>query len=215
MSIHFEREIEKLQEEILDLGNLVRENLDLALQAVTEGNTKICQLVVENDQQINTREIEVEEECLKILALHQPVASSLRYVIACLKINNDLERIGDLAVNIAQQTSTLTDDYKLVIDFTEMADLAKEMLRLSLNALVKMNLEDASKTIELEETLDALHVNNYGIIGSIAEEKPKRIQPLMRHIAISRYIERIGDHCTNIAEDVEYMINGKITRHQH
>lgn len=215
MSIHFQREVGKLQTEILALGELVQTNLDNALEAVTEGNTELCRQVIETDTEVNRKEIEVEEECLKILALHQPVASSLRYVIACLKINNDLERIGDLAVNIAQQTRDLTDDYKLVIDFTQMANLAKKMLSLSLQALVESDLKAASETLVLEEKLDGLHVANYGIIGDIAQSKPNRIQPLMRHVAISRYIERIGDHCTHIAEDVEYMINGKIMRHLH
>lgn len=215
MSIHFEREIQKLNTEILNLGEIVKRSVHDALEAVTEGDNSKCQQVIEGDFLVNKLEIEVEEECLKILALHQPVAGALRYVVACLKINNDLERIGDLAVNIAQQTQTLTDDYKLVIDFSEMAKITEEMLILSLDALIHEKLDNVSKVVYLEDKLNQLHIDNYGVIAKIGEEKPKRIKYLMRHMAISRYLERIGDHCTNIAEDVEYMINGKIMRHLH
>lgn len=215
MTLHFDREISKLTSKIQFLGEIVQSRLLLSLEAITQGDLSKVESIIEGDKEINDLEIEVEEECLKILALHQPVASSLRYVIACLKINAELERIGDLAVKIAQQTQEITEDNKLLIDFDKMASISLKMLQLALESLLEKNLNPVSEVLDLETKLDAYHHSNYDTISELMEAQKAGFLPMVRHIAISRSFERIGDHCTNIAENVEYMINGKIMRHIH
>jgi phosphate transport system protein len=215
MTVHFDREINRLTSKIQFLGEIVQSRMLLALEAIMEKDLSKVESIIEGDKEVNDLEIEVEEECLKILALHQPVASSLRYVIACLKINTELEKIGDLAVKIAQQTHEIAEGYQMSIDFEKMASMTFEMLKLSLEALTNEDLEPVSKVLSLEDKLDDLHQENYVIISKLAEQDSSSFLGYVRHVAISRSFERIGDHCTNIAEHVEYMINGKIMRHLH
>jgi len=171
--------------------------------------------VIEQDRQIDRMEIDVEEECLKILALHQPVAIDLRFIVAVLKINNDLERIGDLAANIAQRAAFLSqrDRISIPFDFAGMAAKTQAMLRDALNALVEMDAEVALGVCARDDEVDEIDRQMYSQVEAAILQHPEYIDSLINLLGVSRQLERIADHATNIAEDVIYMIKGEIVRH--
>jgi len=158
----------------------------------------------------------VEEECLKILALHQPVARDLRYIVTVLKMNNDLERIGDLAKNCAQQSVHVAEQRGLVIpyDLKGMAEKVQKMLQCSLDALVESDSLLARKVLEADDEVDAIDAQMYPDVQAAIREHPEQMQSLIRLLKVAQNLERIGDHATNIAEDVIYMIEGNIVRHR-
>lgn len=210
------KEIEKLKKQILSLGAAVEEALRLAVRSVETREDTIARRVIDSDFEIDRMEVELEEECLKVLALHQPVATDLRFIIAVLKINSDLERIGDLAVNIAEHSLYFASRSPIDVpfDFTAMSEKAKVMLQESLNALVEMDTGRAKKVCLLDDEVDALNREMYLKVEEAMEKKRGQIETLMHFIGVSRHIERIADHATNIAEDVIYMIDGQIIRHR-
>jgi phosphate transport system protein len=161
-------------------------------------------------------EVEVEESCLKILALYQPVAIDLRFIIAVLKINNDLERVGDLAVNIAERAIFLATqpEVNVELDFTTMAVKTQEMLKKSLDALVNLNAGLAREVCACDDEIDAINRQMYLTVQDAMNTHPDQIEPLTHLLSASRHLERIADHATNIAEDVIYMIEGEIVRHK-
>ena len=171
--------------------------------------------VIENDIEIDQTEIDVEEECLKILALHQPVAIDLRFIVAVLKMNNDLERIGDLAVNIAERALLLNEQVKIdfPFDFSGIAEKTQRMLRSSLDAMVNLNPPLAREVCALDDEVDAINRKMYDQVKAAIQEHPENVDSLIALLSVSRYLERIADHATNIAEDVLYMIEGHIARH--
>ena len=176
----------------------------------------MAELIIENDEKIDQLEVEVEEDCLKILALHQPVAIDLRYIIAVLKINNDLERIADLAVNIASRTKFLAEKSTITLPgslFT-IAEKVEYMLKMSLDSLVKSDTKKAKSVLVADDEVDDLHSKMYKIAREEIESDQSKIDQWFNVIAISRYLERAADHTTNIAEDVIYLVDGDITRHQ-
>ncbi|NQV36440.1 MAG: phosphate signaling complex protein PhoU [Candidatus Marinimicrobia bacterium] len=215
MTIQFEREIIRLKKSILFLGSMVEDSLDMAMVSISEYDCALAQKIIDYDKDIDLKEIEIEEDCLKILALHQPVAIDLRFVISVLKINNDLERIGDLATSIAERILKLTNTKKLTIPqiIFSMATSAKGMVKNSLDALVNMDSELAEDVIKSDNEVDRLHSSMYDYIYSKFTDDLDKTPEWMEVLAISRYLERIADHATNIAEDVIYLINGKIVRH--
>jgi phosphate transport system protein len=161
-------------------------------------------------------EVEVEESCLKILALHQPVATDLRFIIAVLKINNDLERVGDLAVNIAERALFLAaqPETKIDFDFTSMVVRTQEMLKKSLDVLVNLNARLAYEVCAFDDEIDAMNRQMYLIVQEAMNAHPEQVEHLLHLLSASRHLERIADHATNIAEDVIYMIKGEIVRHK-
>ena len=217
MSMHLIREVERLKRQILALGGTVEERLRMAVKSVEDRDAKLASKVIAADVEIDEKEVDVEEECLKILALHQPVASDLRFIIAVLKINNDIERIGDLAVSVAERTLLLVQKKKpeSLVDFTRMADLAQEMLRKSLDALVNLNAGAARGVCADDDRLDQMNRDVYEIVkeGIGKEGSPDNISSMICLLSIARSLERIGDHATNIAEDVVYLVEGHIVRH--
>ncbi len=217
MNQHLQREIEKLKKNIMIIGTLVEESLRDSIKAVIERNTTQAQTIIKDDSIIDDKEVELEEECLKILALHQPVAIDLRYIISVLKINNDLERIGDLAVNIAERAVHLTSQPPINIPETipRMANIVQNMLKDSLDALVNMDTIRAGEVCESDDEVDDLLNGMFPLVQSMIEEEPERIDTSLQLLSISRYLERAADHCTNIAEDVEYLVDGKIRRHSY
>lgn len=217
MHQHLHREIEKLKKKIMIVGTLVEESLRDSIKAVIERNTKHAQLIIESDAIVDDKEVELEEECLKILALYQPVAIDLRYIISVLKINNDLERIGDLAVNVAERAVYLTSQPPITIPDTipRMAAIVQDMLKNSLDALVNMDTVIAAKVCESDDEVDDLLDGMYPFIQSMIEQEPEQINIWLQLLSIARYLERAADHCTNIAEDVEYLVNGEIKRHSY
>lgn len=210
-----QKEIDKLKKSILFVGTLVEENFVCAIESINNNDIDSAQEVINKDKEIDLKEIEVEEECLKILALHQPVAIDLRFIIAVLKINNDLERIGDLSCNIAERVITLSKLPQISIpeEIPKMAEIVQQMLKDSLDSLVELDITLAQKVCADDDKVDNLHREMYPFVESKIEEEPDKKTQWIQLLGISRYLERSADHCTNIAEDVEYLINGVIHRH--
>jgi phosphate transport system protein len=208
-------EIERLKKNILSLSAVVEDAVRKAILATERRDPILAQAVIAGDKQIDVLEVELEEECLKILALHQPVAMDLRFIIAVLKINNDLERIGDLAANVAERAVYLADHKDVVPPPTlsELAAKAQEMLHTSLDALVNADTELAKKVLRTDDEVDALHRGMYQRVQQRAKDNPDQIGGIFQWLSVSRYLERIADQATNIAEDVIYMMDGEIIRH--
>jgi len=217
MSVHLQREIDRLKKHLLSLCALVEDQVQMAVRALLERDEQLAHEVERRDLEIDHREVEVEEECLKTLALHQPVAIDLRLVIAVLKINNDLERIGDLAVNIAHKAAAFAAETPMEIpfDITGMWEKTQGMLRDSLDALVNMDAKLAGTVCARDDEVDRRkHEIRLGI-EELIRQNPERVCPLLRLLAVSRNLERIADCATNIAEDVVYMAEGRIIRHSN
>ena len=215
MAKHLQRELEKIKKQILDLGALVEEKVRMAVTAIQERDLDLCQKVIDTDYQVDEMEVEIEEECLKALALHQPVAIDLRFLVAVIKINNDLERIGDEAVNIAQRVESIVkrkvDDR--LFDYGAMADKVKLMLKMSLDALVNMDVDIAFKVVMMDDEVDDKKREAYDRIKEAMKLKPELVGYYINLLLISRHLERLADHTTNIAEEVIYLTEGEIVRH--
>jgi len=182
-----------------------------------EKDKALASKIIEMDREVDQMEIEVEEECLKILALHQPVAVDLRFIVAVLKLNNDLERIGDMAVKISERTIHLCNQnaQEFLIDFSGMAEKVQLMLTKTLDALVNMNPELAYEVCVADDEIDEIHRNTYEIVRDQIKAHPECINFMLDFLSVSGGLERIADHATNIAEDIIYMINGEIVRHHN
>lgn len=217
MTLHYQREVNKLKKLILSVAADVEDNLLCALKSLIDRKRNLAKKVIKNDEKIDMSEIEVEEECLKILALHQPVAVDLRYIIAVLKINNDLERIGDLAVNIAKRSLFLCTQPPIEIPspVIKMATNVKQMLNKSIDALINTDVELANEVCVADEIVDNLHASMYDYLKAEVETSIENFDTKLHLLGISRYLERIADHTTNIAEDVLYMVKGEICRHKY
>lgn len=215
MSVHLQREIERLKKQLLSLCALVEDQVQLAVRALLERDPHMARSVEQRDVEIDHREVEVEEELLKALALHQPVASDLRLIVAALKINNDLERIGDLAVNIARKAAAFASQPPMDIpfDLSGMWEKTQSMLRDSLDALVNLNPGLANDVCARDNEVDRMKREIRLGAESMMAQQPARVPALLTLLAVSRNLERIADHATNIAEDVIYMAEGRIIRH--
>lgn len=216
MPVHLEREIENLKKDILTLAAMVELSVREATLAIQNRDEVLAQRVMGNDIRIDEMEVEIEESCLKTLALHQPVATDLRFIIAVLKINNDLERVGDLAVNVAERAAFLASQPPVDIsfDFVAMARKAQQMLKESLDALVNLSADTARRVCASDDEIDGMNRRMYLIVQDAIRARPQQIESLIHMLSASRHIERIADHATNIAEDVIYMIEGEIVRHK-
>ncbi|MHB9132713.1 MAG: phosphate signaling complex protein PhoU [Armatimonadota bacterium] len=216
MTRHMQREIDKLKKKILTLSAIVEESVQRAVKSVAGYDAQLAEQVIEADEQIDNMEVDVEEECLKILALYQPVAADLRFVVAALKINNDLERIGDLAVNIAERAIFLSANthVQAPLDFAEMFEKSQAMLRMSLDALMNADSSLAHAVNLADDEVDDINRLMYKRVQEQIRHDPEHVEMLINYITISRHLERIADYATNIAEDVIYMIDGEIVRHR-
>lgn len=214
MAGHMQREIEKIKKEILFLGAMVEDRLKKAIFAINTEDLGLAQKVIDTDFEVDEKEIEVEEECLKILALYQPVATDLRFFVAVIKINNDLERIADYASNIAKRFKTSSQDpNRFRYDYTTMADLTAKMLRMSLDALVRMDVDMAYEVRSMDADVNTMRDEAYDSMKKDIQKYPDMVSEIINMYLISRHLERIGDHTTNIAEEVIYLIEGEIIRH--
>ncbi len=215
MSVHLQRAIEKLKKDLLSLCAMVEEQVQMALQALLQREEDLARQVESRDIEIDQREVEVEEECLKTLALHQPVAGDLRFIVAALKINSDLERIGDLAVNVARKAVNFASQMPMEIPFNlaGMGEKTQAMLRDSLDALVNLDPKLANSVCARDDEVDRMKRAIRVRAEEMMRSDPDRVSPLLTLLAVSRNLERIADHATNIAEDVIYMVEGKIIRH--
>jgi len=215
MSKHLETELDNLKAKLNSLTTLIEDTVSKALVSVDTKNKELAKEVVAIDNQIDLKEVEIEEDCLKILALHQPVAIDLRYIVGVLKVNNDLERIGDLAVNIAERALYIrkNKDVTAPLDFSEMSKKVFSMLKRSIQALIEMDAEVARQICLDDEEIDEINRNNYQTVYDAIKNDPENVQALFPYISVSKCLERIADYTTNIAEDVIYMVDGTIVRH--
>ena len=217
MSKHLQRELDSVKKLFLTLSALVEENVLLSAKAFKEMDTALAKKVIQADDEIDRMEIEVEEECLKILALHQPVATDLRYIISILKINNYLERIGDLAVSMAKKVvyiaNTGTETLPVDFDFQPIMEKVKWMLKHSLDSLVQVDALLAREVCREDDVVDAQKRAANDVIVATLKDHPDQCEVLLNVLSITRHLERIADHAANIAEDVIYMVEGSIIRH--
>ncbi|MBM3998912.1 MAG: phosphate signaling complex protein PhoU [Planctomycetes bacterium] len=216
MSLHLQRDMERMHREIFSMSSIVEEMIDKATLALCERNDRFAAEVIESDSQVDQREVLIEEECLKLLALHQPVAVDLRRIASVLKINNDLERIADLAVNIAQRASHINRfaEFPIPDDVPVMARMARRMVQGALDAFVHLDARGARSVIRTDRDVDALNVEIIEHLTQRMRQSPSLVAPALHCFSAVRHIERIGDHATNICEDVIYLVEGDIVRHQ-
>ncbi len=216
MTRHIERQLGNLKEKIRRVGTVVEEAISKSISAVINRDVQLAQRVLANDELIDRMEVEVEEECLKILALYQPVAADLRFVVAVLKINNDLERMGDLAKNIAKRVAQLegAGPVDLPPEIRTMAMQAEEMVRECLAAVIDADPVLARRIREQDDVVDDARQKVRKRILAGIKEHPENVEVLLRVNSITKHIERIADMATNVAEDVIYMVEGDIVRHR-
>jgi phosphate transport system protein len=216
MTRHIERQIGNLKEKIRRVGTVVEEAISKSISAVINRDVQLAQRVLASDDAIDRMEVEVEEECLKILALYQPVAADLRFVVAVLKINNDLERMGDLAKNIAKRVAQLegAGPVDLPPEIRTMAMQAEEMVRECLAAVIDADPVLARRIREQDDVVDQARQKVRKRILAGIKEHPENVEVLLRINSITKHIERIADMATNVAEDVIYMVEGDIVRHR-
>jgi phosphate transport system protein len=215
MGKHLKNAIDNLMEMLMNLSGKVEQNVSMAFDALKNMNAGIAKEVIDNDVNIDKEEIIIEEECLKILAIHQPVASDLRYIIAALKINNEIERIGDLAQDISGHILALINflQKKNIIDFNPMYNTVLYMLKKSIDSMVNMDKEMALDVIRKDDYVDNKNREICLEISKYIKEDPINTDYYLQNIYISKRLERIADLATNIAEDTIYLVSGEIVRH--
>jgi len=216
MERHLQRELEKIKKRILSLGTMAEEQVRQAVKSFETRNADLAARVINNDHEIDEIEVELEEECLKIMALHQPFAGDLRFITAVIKINNDLERIGDEAVNIAERVTDLCrrPPVNVTFDYDIMTEKTEAMLKNSLDALVNLDSDLAHRVCLADDEVDQINRDIYDKVKAAIAKDPERVGYLINLLFISRHLERIADHATNIAEEVMYMVDGVIPRHR-
>jgi len=215
MSRHLQNDIDKLKAKIINMGEAVEDRVYQATLAVINRDAVKAEAIIQGDREIDEMEVEVEEKCLKILALYQPVAIDLRFIVAVLKINSDLERIGDLAVNIAERGLFLAgqEKFKIPFDLTAMVSLAEKMVTESIDALINHDVRLAHHIRATDDTMDAMNREMYSQIKEMLITDAEQVNTLMHVLSVGRHLERIADHATNIAEDVIYLVDAQIIRH--
>lgn len=212
---HFQEELETLKERLLTMGGLAEEGVHSAIEALTRRDGRAMERVLVGDEPINRLHIEVDRRAFQLLALYQPMAIDLRVIVSALKINTDLERVGDLAVNIAEASQRYIEHppVKKLIDIPRMADIAQVMLRDALDAYVRRDVDLAQRVLDRDDELDTLKTQIFRELLTYMLQNPSTIEPSLDLILVSRHLERIGDHATNIAEDVIFMVSARDVRH--
>jgi phosphate transport system protein len=209
------KELGQLEKQLLTLTAVVEESVQQAIKALSGHNRELAQKVIDNDDHINRLEVDLEEECLKVLALHQPVANDLRMIVAVLKINNDLERIADQAANICERALAISESPKMIcpLELDKMGEKVIDMLEKALDSLVNADLVMARNVLELDDEVDAIHSGNYKSFKDYVRHHPDSVDIVLSYLTVSRHLERVADLATNIAEDVIYLNEGSIVRH--
>lgn len=217
MSKHLQRDIERLNQELLSISSMVEEMIDKATQALSDRRYDLADQVVASDPFVDQHEVHVEEECLKMLALHQPVAVDLRRIATVMKVNNDLERIADLAVSIAQRAKAMDEfpAFPIPEQLPQMVVLATQMVRGAMDAFVNMDAAAARRIMAMDSSVDQHNRDLIGVLQSLMQKRPELVAAAVHCFSAVRHIERIADHATNIAEDVVYLVEGDIVRHRH
>ena len=212
---HFREELESLQSRLLEMGGLAEERVRAAVQGLVTRDPALFEKVLLGDEPVNQLHIEVDRRCFRLLALHQPMATDLRAIVAAVKINTDLERVGDLAVNIAEAGTRYIahPPVKKLIDIPQMGDIAQAMLRDALDAFVKRDTRLAHQVLNEDDRLDSLKTQVFRDLLTYMLKDQSTVEPSLDLILVSRHLERIGDHATNIAEDVIFMVSALDVRH--
>ena len=213
---HFQQELGALKERLLAMGGLAEDRVRTAMQGLVDRDGQLIDEVLNGDMPLNELHIEIDDLCLKLLALHSPMAADLRAVMAAIKINSDLERVGDMAVNIAEAARRYASHppVKKLIDIPRMALSAQSMLRDALDSYVRGDMQLAQHVLDEDDVLDSLKTQVFRELLTFMLQDPATIEPALDLILISRHLERIGDHATNVAEDVIFMVSGRDVRHQ-
>jgi phosphate transport system protein len=212
---HFQQELGSLKERLLQMGGLAEDRVRTAMHGLVERDNALIDEVLNGDMPLNELHIEIDDSCLKLLALHSPMAADLRAVMAAIKINSDLERVGDMAVNIAEASRRYASHppVKKLIDIPRMATAAQSMLRDALDSYVRGDMQLAQRVLDEDDELDSLKTQVFRELLTFMLQDPTTIEPALDLILISRHLERIVDHATNVAEDVIFMVSGRDVRH--
>jgi phosphate transport system protein len=212
---HFQEELDQLKMRLLEMGGAAEEHVRLAIKGLVDRDSVLIERVLASDERVNSFHIEIDSRCFTLLALHQPMAADLRTIVAAVKINTDLERVGDLAVNIAEAARRYASHppVKKLIDIPRMAGIAQEMLRDALDAFVRRDVALAQDVLNEDDRLDSLKTQIFRELLTYMLQDPSTIEPALDLILVSRHLERIGDHATNIAEDVIFIVSAKDVRH--
>ena len=215
MTMHLQRDLEQLRKQLIDLGSRVETSTRKIVEAIVRRDPSELEGLEAAEEVINRLEVDIENECLKILALHQPVAGDLRFIIVVLKVNNDLERMADQAVNLTERVQAIADARPLEVSlpFAEMGEYVKKMVSLSLDALLKADTSLAREVLDMDDRLDELHASVFSLLREHMRDLPDSIPAAVSCITISTNLERMGDLATNIAEEVIFMEEGSVVRH--
>src|SRR5580704_12092 len=214
-NLRYEEELRGLRATLLKMGGLVEQQIAEAIDALVNRDTELARQVIVQDKEVNRMDVDTDETCIRLLALHQPAGSDLRFITTGLKITTDLERIGDNAVNIAERVLELNEEpqIKPYIDIPRMASIAQSMVKDSIDAFMRDDTDLADQVIARDDEVDGLNRQVYRELLSYMAEDPHTIVSATRLLFISKYLERIADHATNIAEMVTFMVKGKMIRH--
>src|SRR5438552_6832049 len=212
---HFQEELDQLKTRLLEMGGLAEENVRLAIKGLVERDRDLIERVIVGDEPLNALHIEIDSRCFTLLALYQPMAADLRTIVSAVKINTDLERVGDLAINIAEAAQQYASHppVKKLIDIPRMAAIAQRMLRDALDAFVRRDTTLAQRVLDEDDALDDLKTQIFRELLTYMLQDPTTIEPALDLILVSRHLERIGDHATNIAEDVIFIVSARDVRH--
>ena len=215
MSKHLERDLELLKKELLAMSGMVEVATDRAIAAVVDRRRDLAAEVVAGDDAIDQKELEVEDDCLKMLALHQPVAGDLRFIITALKVNNDLERMGDLAKNIAERALALVSEAPIAgaETFQRMAERVRTMVHGCIDALVQRDVDLAKRVCLQDQEVDAENRRHFDELQEVMRRDPAAVERAVHLLSVSRHLERIADHATNVAEEVVFLVDGEVIRH--
>ena len=217
METHFEIQLAKLKTRLFKMCSLVDEQVQFALRAIEEEDLSLAELVVERDKKVDKYDVKIEKICQKLFALNQPVAMDLRLIMSAMTINTNLERIGDIAVNIAENFIRLQKKpgFYERTKIAEMSGVVKEMLRNAIDSFIQNDPKLAEKVIRTDDALDALNSINHTVLKEIMKESPDNIEPAVAFLVTSREMERLGDHATNIAEDVYFIVEAELIKHKY
>jgi phosphate transport system protein len=212
---HFQEELEALQNRLLEMGGLAEERVRVAIRGLVARDIDAIGSVIGGDEPINRLHIEIDDRAFRLLALYQPMATDLRFIVVALKLNTDLERVGDLAVNIAEAAKRYVTHppVKQLIDIPRMGDIAQTMLRDALDSYVKRDTTLAQSVLDRDDELDSLKTQVFRELLTYMLRDPSTVEPSLDLVLVSRHLERIGDHATNIAEDVIFMVSARDVRH--
>jgi phosphate transport system protein len=217
MERQVDQQLEKLKTRIMKMCSLVDEQVEMAIRLIEEEDPSLAEIIMEKEKKVDKYDVKIDKICQKIFALNQPVAMDLRLIMSALTINTNLERMGDIAVNIVESSKLIgkKPDWINKTNFAEMSKIAREMIRLSIDSFIQDDAQLAKKVIETDAILDRLNKENHNILVDIMKQNREDIQPAVALLVISRQLERLGDHATNIAEDVYFIVEARMVKHKY